>query len=93
MSGLSDAALDDITATANGLIANGAGLDEVARRLRADHPGLTVTLVAEDDMPDSPYRAERDYLLFLVDRRDHCWTITDNPESASGLVLALRERE
>jgi hypothetical protein len=82
-----------IVGDANRLFAEGAGLTAVLAALRAAHAGIGLTFhgATESALIETPFQEEERYLLFLVDRRNHCWTITGNPEHATGLVLAERE--
>jgi hypothetical protein len=57
--------------------------------LRELAPGLMVTRVDALDMRDeTPFRIYEKVSLFLVDGRDHCWKITQDPASATGIALA-----
>lgn len=56
------------------------------RRLAA---GLTVTRCDAADVRDeTAFRQYTRCNLYLIDGRDHCWKITQDPECATGLVLA-----
>lgn len=58
-------------------------------QIRAGFPGLLVTRCdAEDMRGESPYRRSGGYDLFLVDTSNHCWRVIDDPQAASGLVIA-----
>jgi hypothetical protein len=57
--------------------------------LRRLAPGLMVTRVDALDMrEETPFRVYEKVSLFLIDGRDHCWKITQDPASATGLALA-----
>lgn len=57
-------------------------LREVASNLSA------IRCDAEDLREETPFRGYPACDLFLVDGRDHCWKITQDPAAATGLVLA-----
>ncbi len=60
---------------------------------RAQFPGRSITRCDESDMSaEPPFRSFNGFDLHLVDGRDHCWHITREPQSATGIVLA-RHRE
>ena len=57
--------------------------------LRKLTPGLTITRVDALDMRDeAPFRVYEKISLFLIDGREHCWKITQDPECATGIALA-----
>jgi hypothetical protein len=39
---------------------------------------------------ETPFRQYAGFDLYLVDGSSHCWSLTDNPELATGLVIAAR---
>jgi hypothetical protein len=52
-------------------------------------PGLMVTRCDALDMRDeTPFRVYEKCSLFLIDGRDHCWKITQDPGCATGVALA-----
>ncbi|MGJ0506867.1 MAG: hypothetical protein ACR652_06950 [Methylocystis sp.] len=52
-------------------------------------PGLLVTRCDQIDMRDeTPFRVYKRLSLYLVDGRDHCWKITQDPACATGLAIA-----
>lgn len=62
---------------------------DAVQALRRFFPGLAVTRVDAMDMRgENPVRrlAARD--LYLVDARNHCWTVTVDPAMATGVVIA-----
>ncbi len=74
-------------------------IDSVLSRARADSkalaslrqltPGIAVTLCDQIDMRDeTPFRIYESVSLYLIDGRDHCWKITNDPRCATGMVLA-----
>jgi hypothetical protein len=57
--------------------------------LRRLAPGLMVTRCDALDMRnETPFRVYEKVSLFLIDGRDHCWKITQDPGSATGIALA-----
>ncbi|MDP2835064.1 MAG: DUF6129 family protein [Pseudomonadota bacterium] len=59
-------------------------------QLRADWPGLHLTLCSDNDVPARlPAVLERPgFNLYLVNGQEHCLTLTNDPEVAIGVVLA-----
>jgi hypothetical protein len=75
----------------------GALLDEAdtaARafaELRANFPKLPVTRVDSSDLGmETPFRQYPSFDVYLIDGIGHCWTLTGDPERATGLVIAAR---
>ena len=66
------------------------GLNETTlEELRKNYPGCHFTYCMDDDVSFSKaYVEKKDFNLYLVDSRDHCSTLTSDPEVASGIVLA-----
>ncbi|WP_363347063.1 hypothetical protein [Methylocystis echinoides] len=57
--------------------------------LRQLAPGLAVTRCDAIDMRDeTPFRIYEKVSLYLIDGRDHCWKITQDPGCATGMALA-----
>lgn len=74
--------IDDALATAGADAATRAALREIA-------PTLTITCCDAIDMRDeTPFRVYERISLYLVDGRDHCWKITQDPGCATGVALA-----
>lgn len=72
----------------DGLLANGKGDRETLAALRSVAPGLSASRCDWQDLKDeAPFRSYPECQLFLVDGRDHCWRITDDPSFATALVL------
>lgn len=72
----------------------GRALDEDAiRALRASYPGVHFTACSDDDVygPVKPVVERPGLCIYLVDGSDHCLSLTSDPESASGLLLAKVE--
>jgi hypothetical protein len=58
---------------------------------RQSFPGLTLTRCDASDMSgESAFREYPQFNLYLVDGRDHCWHLTGDPTSATGIVVAAR---
>lgn len=58
---------------------------------RSSFPGLSLTRCDATDMGgENAFREYARFNLYLVDGRDHCWHITDDPAAATGIVVAAR---
>ena len=58
---------------------------------RSNFPGLSLTRCDAGDMSSEPvFREYPKFKLYLVDGRDHCWHITNDPAAATGIVVAAR---
>ncbi len=78
------AAIAELLASAE---ADAAALSELRRRF----PGLSLTRCDAHDVADeTPFRSFARCNLYLLDGRDHCFKITSDPGSATGLVLASK---
>ena len=66
------------------------GLDEsTVQDLRAAWPGMHFSYCMDDEICGvDPVRELEGVNLYLVDGREHCLSLTSNPEVATGLVLA-----
>ena len=85
--GISPADIDEIGALLEAPEANTSAL----AGLRARFPKLSVTRVDASDLGmETPFRRYERFDLYLVDGSSHCWSLTDNPELATGLVIAAR---
>lgn len=64
-------------------------------QLRQHYPQVHFTTCAADDVVDPvrPYVERPGLRIYLVDARDHCLSLTDDPEPASGLLLAAVSNE
>jgi len=52
-------------------------------------PGMAVTRCDPEDMRgEQAFGQAAGFLLYLVDAASHCWRIVDQPEQASGVVIA-----
>jgi hypothetical protein len=59
-------------------------------KLRERFPGLSVTRVDASDLSlETPFRQYEGVDLYLVDGSNHCWSLTDRPENATGLAVAV----
>lgn len=77
-------AIDELLAT--------AGADfSILAPLRQIAPGLSATRCDVTDMQDeTPFRTYERCNLYLLDRRDHCARITDDPGAATGVIVAAK---
>ncbi len=58
---------------------------------RRSFPGLSLTRCDAADMSgEEAFREYPKFNLYLVDGRDHCWRLTDDPNAATGVVVAAR---
>jgi hypothetical protein len=66
------------------------GINEsVLATLRQAYPGIHFTYCMDDDIPNNePVLTHDDFNLYLVDGREHCLCLTNNPEIATGIVVA-----
>ena len=72
------------------------GADEYTiGRLRDAYPDTIFSLCSDDDvMVNFPPAAERDgFNVYLIDAGSHCLTLTNDPETSSGLVFATVEED
>lgn len=75
-----------------GLLNGGAMGAELSTAFRQRFPGLTLTRCAATDVDQVvPYRCYPGFDLHLVDRSEHCWRMTPDPDRATGIVLAARK--
>ena len=71
------------------LAAPGAAAQAFAT-LRERFPGLSVTRVDASDLSlETPFRHYERFDLYLVDGSNHCWSLTDSPEDATGVAVAV----
>ncbi|RKT43218.1 DUF6129 family protein [Thiocapsa rosea] len=72
-----------------------AGLNaETIGALREAFADIHFTHCSDDDIGVSkPVRAADGFNLYLVDGREHCLVLTDDPANATGVVLAEVEEE
>jgi hypothetical protein len=75
------------------LLAASDGGSALAQQYRERFPSRSLTRCDSSDMgAEEPYRTFPAVDLYLVDGRDHCWHITSDPLTATGVVLARRRR-
>ena len=86
---LEEALLDDLAAQVAQAPLDDARLAE----LRLAFPGLSLTLCSDNDVPPKlqPVRGGEGFSLYLVDAREHCASLTNDAQNASGVVLALHD--
>lgn len=59
--------------------------------LRRDLPGRAITVCDAADLTEGrPYREYPGFELYLVDGSGHCWSLTPDPDAATGLLVARR---
>ena len=63
--------------------------------LKQAWPELRFTLCSDDDMPArmKPVLTREQFNLYLVSGSEHCLSLTDDPSSAIGVVVALVDKE
>jgi hypothetical protein len=75
------------------LLALSDGGAQAALEFRSRFPGRSLTRCDASDMAtDEPFRRFAAFDVYLVDGRDHCWRLTDDPAAATGVVLARHGR-
>lgn len=79
--------LERIAARAGELDLSEAGV----QHLRREWPGLHFTLCGEDDVPArlKPILEGDGFALYLVSNASHCVAFTEDPHTATGVVLAV----
>jgi hypothetical protein len=66
---------------------------DLSARLREFLPSILVTSCDASDMGvEEPFRDSPKGLVYLVDRSEHCWKITTDPETATGILFAKRRK-
>jgi len=81
---------DDL-ARIEALLANARQEEQPLADFRQRFPGVSLTRCDAQDMSgEAAYREFPQFNLYLVDGRDHCWHITDDPNTATGIVVAAR---
>lgn len=56
---------------------------------RSRYPGLSFTCCEATDMAsEEPYQVYAAFDLYLVDGSGHCWQLTGDPHTATGILLA-----
>jgi len=73
------------------LVCRAQGGSELLVAFRSRFPGRSLTHCDAADMSEeAPFRRLVNADLYLVDGRQHCWQITTDPASATGVVFAMR---
>ena len=90
---LSAERIEDVVAIASRGFAAGEAVAAVVRAVKQRHPELSVTGTFASIMAEEPYRSEARFDLFLVNGSGHCWTITGEPDAATGVVIAQRDED
>ncbi|MGA2779005.1 MAG: hypothetical protein ABSF94_15730 [Steroidobacteraceae bacterium] len=73
------------------LLCGAQGGPDLLTVFRNRFPGRSLTRCDAADMSEeSPFRRLLNADLYLVDGRQHCWQITTDPASATGVVFAVR---
>lgn len=87
---IAEARLDQITA-----VVRRAGLNEqTLAALREAFADLHFTYCSDDDVTvGEPARTADGFNLYLVDGREHCLVLTNDPSAATGVVLARVEED
>ncbi|MGO9037130.1 MAG: hypothetical protein ACLPX1_02970 [Steroidobacteraceae bacterium] len=71
------------------LLSGGDTEPDVLTVFRKSFPGRSLTRCQASDISEElPFRRLPKADLYLVDGRNHCWRITTDPASATGVVLA-----
>lgn len=63
--------------------------------LRRRFPGVRITLCSDDDIPARLAAAHETAIarFYYVDAREHCVKLSNDAESASGIVVGLRDED
>ncbi len=66
------------------------GVDEnTVVTLRQEYPGIHFTYCMDDDLPnDTPVIEHKDFNLYCVMSREHCLCLTNDYDTATGIVVA-----
>ena len=73
------------------LLASGGANGATVASLRKIGPGMTATRCDASDMADeTPFRTYERANLYLLDGRDHCVRVTNDPDVATGLIIAAK---
>ncbi len=83
---LSTSQISSIDSSVAALLASG---EPLVPGLRSQYPQITFVRCALEDMDGSPYRTGNGYQLYLLNRSEVCISITDSPEHADGVVVAV----
>lgn len=83
---LNETQLCAIDSSVSFLLASG---EPLVAELRRKFPEVTFVRCPQEDMEGSPYLTGDGYQLYLINRSDACISLTDSPEQADGVVVAL----
>lgn len=61
--------------------------------LKECFPELSFVRMSASDIPEEPFRSLPDYNLYLLDGREHCVQLTNDPAHATGVVVAQRRTQ
>ena len=69
--------------------------DDTVSLLRRDFPGIHFTYCMDDDIVTraKPVYEHPRFNLYLVDSREHCLCLTNDPDIATGVVVAEVETD
>jgi hypothetical protein len=68
--------------------------DDVVSQLRGKWPDIHFTYCSEDDIHSGkPVEESEQFSLYLVDSSEHCLCLTDDLNTASGIVIAEHYEE
>ncbi len=81
----------DLMEKINSVLAQASADGPTLARLRGLAQGITATRCDASDLADDlPFRSYERCTLYLLDGRDHCMRITDDPTAATGLVVVAK---
>ena len=85
---------NDQIAAIGGWLGDFGASANMEQELRAAFPDMHFTFCSDDDViSDNPAASYERFNLYLVDSSQHCLSLTLDPESASGLVVAEVEEQ
>jgi len=82
---MNESLLTSIEATIKALMATG---NPLVPGLRNQFPDITFVRCSASDMDATPYRISNRYQHYLMNRSDVCIKLTDQLESADGVIVA-----
>ena len=87
--------IDPVTLDRVTELAQTNALDEtMVQSMRSNWPGVHFSYCLDDDVCGvEPVRSVPGVNIYLVDGRGHCLTLTNDPQAATGLILAEVEAE
>jgi len=63
--------------------------DDTVSELRQQYQPIHFTYCMDDDLPNnSPVFEHKDFNLYLIDGREHCLCLTNDYDTATGIVVA-----